>query len=298
MALAAWHEGRRRSLAFRETSDPYSVLVAETMAQQTQVGRVDPAWRAFLARFPTPARLAAASPGDVLRAWAGLGYNRRAVHLWRAAREIVEQHGGSVPTDREALEALPGVGPYTSRAVSAVCFGIAVAPLDTNIRRLVGRLLAGYGRPGDPGTPIPPFELQRVADSLVDRAAPAEWVHAAMDLGAAVCRARPSCPGCPLRRSCVYPRLLAENGAVAGRVAGGTAARTRSARPFAATRRWLRGRIVERLRDAPDGAWLVLEGPIGGHEERAVGEAVEGLARDGLLERDRRGRVRLPTSAG
>ncbi len=112
-ALRAWFRARGRQLVFRQRADPWGVLVSEVMAQQTQILRVEPAWVAFLAAFPTPAALAAAAPAAVLRAWAGMGYNRRALNLQRAAAVIVEQHGGTLPRTIPALEALPGVGPYT-----------------------------------------------------------------------------------------------------------------------------------------------------------------------------------------
>jgi hypothetical protein len=120
------------------------------MAQQTQAARAGEAWLRFMDAFPTATTLASAAPADVLRAWQGLGYNRRALNLWRAARRIVEVHDGRVPSDPGALEALPGVGPYTARAVAAIAFGLPVGAVDTNVRRVLGRIMAGGG--GVPGS--------------------------------------------------------------------------------------------------------------------------------------------------
>ncbi|HEU5225931.1 MAG TPA: A/G-specific adenine glycosylase, partial [Actinomycetota bacterium] len=118
-AILAWFDANGRSLPFRATRDPYAILVSEAMAQQTQAARAGEAWTRFMTRFPTVDALAAARPSDVLRAWQGLGYNRRALALWRTAQAIVTEHGGLVPSDVASLEALPGVGPYTARAVAA-----------------------------------------------------------------------------------------------------------------------------------------------------------------------------------
>src|SRR6185369_6681899 len=161
-AVLAWFAEVGRALAFRGTRDPYAILVSEVMAQQTQVARVVVAWGRFMNRFPTVAALAAATPADVLRAWQGMGYDRRALNLRRAARAIVEAHGGRVPNDVAALEHLPGIGPYTARAVASIAFGARVGAVDTNVRRVLGRVLAGQ----DAGA-LTPTELQSMADASV-----------------------------------------------------------------------------------------------------------------------------------
>jgi A/G-specific adenine glycosylase len=130
-AILGWYDARGRALPFRATRDPYAILVSEVMAQQTQIVRVGEAWGEFTATFPSFERLAAATLADVLRAWRGLGYNRRALNLWRAAKVVVDEHGGRLPDDVEALERLPGIGPYTARAVAAIAFGAAVGAVDT-----------------------------------------------------------------------------------------------------------------------------------------------------------------------
>jgi A/G-specific adenine glycosylase len=281
-AVLAWFERHGRELDFRTAGrpDPWGVLVSEVMAQQTQISRVEERWPAFMATFPSPAAMAAASPADVIRAWRGLGYNRRAVGLHRAASAIVAA-GGAVPGDLPGLRALPGVGPYTARAVAAIAFGLPVGAVDVNVRRALGRIVAG-----DPGQ-LAPAELQAAADALVDPTRPGTWTHALMDLGATTCRpARPACPACPARPWCVAAAIGAPGPAPA-----------RSARrtgvPFEQTTRWLRGRIVDRLRDVPEGASIAFDGGLGAHAVEAVAAAVAGLLRDGIVELDEAGRARL-----
>ena len=270
-----------RDLAFRRSTDPWSVLVSEVMAQQTQAARAAEGWAAFMDRYPTPAALAAASVADVIRAWRGLGYNRRAVALRAAAARIVAEHGGRVPGSMEALLALPGVGPYTARAVLAIAFGRPVAALDTNIRRVLERAIGPL--------PAGQRELQAAADGFVPPGRSAAWTHALMDIGATTCRKRdPRCDQCPLEAWCRS----------AGRVitparANGGSGSSHPAR-FESTTRWLRGRILDRLRDADAGAWVAFDAPIGEHPSEAVGAAVRALAREGLIEVDRSGtRARL-----
>jgi A/G-specific adenine glycosylase len=248
------------------------------MAQQTQVSRVDEAWVGFMERFPTPAALADAPTAHVLRAWRGLGYNRRAVALQRAAHLIVERHGGHVPDSVTELEALPGVGPYTSRAVAALAHGQPVAAVDTNVRRVIGRLL---------GAEPARSELQAIADTLVAPADPAGWTHAMMELGATVCRARsPQCGACPVSRWCRS----------AGAVTHADDPDRKRHTPFEHTTRWLRGRIVATLRDQEDGTWTALPSSFGSHGPDRVEASVAALKRDGLVERRDDGHVRLPSS--
>lgn len=272
-AILAWYDASGRLLAFRSTADPYAVLVSELMAQQTQAARAAEAWTAWMARWPTVASLAAAPVADVLRAWKGMGYNRRALNLHRAAQVIVAEHGGVVPSTVEVLETLPGVGPYTARAVAAIAFREPVGAVDTNVRRVLGRIAAGGAEayPGD--------AMQALADASVPPDRPDAWTHALMDLGARLCRpSRPRCADCPAVAWCRYvagdrPALAA--GPVPGR---------RPVAAFPATTRWLRGRILDRARAAEDGAWVSFDEPIGEHGEGAVRAAVVALSREGLLE--------------
>lgn len=275
--MLGWYEATGRALAFRSTADPYAILVSELMAQQTQAARASAAWTAWMARFPTVEALAAAPLSAVLRAWAGLGYNRRAVHLHRAAQLIVERHGGRVPDSLAELEALPGVGPYTARAVAALAFGRPVGAVDTNVRRVLGRIC--HGEPSR----LRPAELQRLADAWVPSDRPGTWTHALMDLGARLCRpVHPRCEACPAMPWC--RRAAGEPvPAPSAPAAGPGPARARPA-PFHATRRWLRGRVLDRAREAEDGAWTAYTRPIGMHPLSAVRDAVLALAAEGLLE--------------
>ncbi len=256
------------------------------MAQQTQAARAAERWERFMARFPTVEVLAAASPADVLREWQGLGYDRRGLNLWRAARAIVDEHGGRVPTDLAALEALPGVGPYTARAVAAIAFGGPVGAVDTNVRRVLGRIVFGAAPVADT---VAPRAFQDLADGAVPIGRSAAWTHALMDLGATVCRAATTdCAACPAAAWCAF----ATSGASVHR-----APRTRTgerAAPFASTNRWLRGRILDRLRAADASSWVTFTGPLGIHDADAVTRALAALATDGLIERrDRSARLRM-----
>lgn len=267
-AVLDWYGVNGRDLAFRQTSDPWAILVSEVMAQQTQAARAAEAWTRFMALYPTPASMAAASAADVIRAWRGLGYNRRALALHRAARAIVDEHGGRVPDSLEALIALPGIGPYTARAVLAIAFNRPVAALDVNIRRVLGRAfsLDAVAAPA----------RQPAADGFVPADRAADWTHALMDVGAAFCRPRaPRCGACPLRDLCPAAGLVAT-----------APMSVRPAQRFESTTRWLRGRILDALRDAPDHAWVRFDSAIGDHEHSEVQAALASLASEGMLALD------------
>ena len=262
--LFKWHATARRPLLIREADDPWQVLVAEVMSQQTGIERVGPAWRRFVDNWPTPRALAVAGTHELLGAWAGLGYNRRALTLRQAARTIVVDHDGRVPSTVAALESLPGIGPYTARAVAAAAFGRPVAPLDVNVRRVVSRVL---------GLSPSSATLQADADALVSRAQPGRWLDAVMDLASATCTPRaPHCEACPLAVLC------ASRGVVVV-----LEPRTR-ALPFPVTTRWLRGRIVAAVTEAPTGAWVPLPERLGVHDADAIGAAARGLEREGFLD--------------
>ncbi len=272
--MLAWYAANGRRLAFRRTADPYAVLVSELMAQQTQAERAAEAWERWIARWPTVRALAEAPTADVLRAWAGLGYNRRALALHRAAKTIVAEHGGVVPADVVALEELPGVGPYTARALAAIAFGMRVGAVDVNVRRVLGRIAAGESEA------YKPAEMQTLADAVVPADA-AAWTHALMDIGATLCKARtPLCGACPAARWCRY---AAGERPTPGPAANAPAKR-KSALAFETTTRWLRGRILARARDAASGDWVPYGEAMGSHDADAVGEAVTAMAAEGLLE--------------
>lgn len=239
-ALLGWSETEGwRDLPWRRTRDPWAVLVSELMLQQTQVARVVPKYAAFLRRFPTPAACAAAPVGEIVRMWAGLGYNRRAVNLHLAASACVEHHAGGVPDTLDGLLALPGVGPYTARAVLAFAHERDVAVLDTNAARVVARL---RGRSMTVG------EAQAAADSLVPAGKGWRWNQAILDLGATVCTKRsPRCERCPVARSCVW----FGTGRVAPDPAEGSGATSGRQPAFVGSDRQGRGRVVDALRLGP-----------------------------------------------
>jgi A/G-specific adenine glycosylase len=221
-ALIAWGERHRRDLPWRATRDPWAILVSELMLQQTQVPRVIPKYREFLAEFPTPAVCAAAPLADVVRAWAGLGYNRRAVNLHRAAAAIGDE---PFPDTLDDLLALPGVGPYTARAVLTFAFGRDVGVLEVNTTRVVTRLTGVTA-------------TQAAADALVPPGEGWRWNQAMIDLGATICLRRdPRCHECPVRRWCRAPGADAPPPTYQSR--------------FEGSDRQGRGRLVDALRRGP-----------------------------------------------
>jgi A/G-specific adenine glycosylase len=269
---------RLRPWPWRTTRDPWAVLVSEVMLQQTQAARVVGPYGRFLDRFPTPAACAAASPAEVLRCWAGLGYNRRALALQRAAVRIVDEHGGQVPSDVAALEGLPGVGAYTARAVLCFAFGQPVGVVDTNVRRVLQRAWLGRA--------VPPRTLQAEADRLVPAERAWDYHQALMDLGAQTCTSRrPRCAACPLAGLCRW-RAAGHRGPDPG---GGMARQG----PFEGSDRQGRGRLVAALRQGPvpAGAWAEAAG-WPDEPDRAARIAAR-LIRDGLAELDAAGSLRL-----
>lgn len=193
-ALLRWYAEHRRALPWRETRQPYPILVAEVMSQQTQIDRVIPHWALFMTAFPTVEDLAVAPLSDVVRAWSGLGYNTRAKRLHAAARQIAET---GWPRTSSGLEKLPGVGSYTARAVAAFAFGEQTPAVDTNLRRVLSRW---HGEPLD-GAP-----LNAAADGAIANTDATLWNQAVMDLGALVCRPRgPKCSTCPVSDWCAGP---------------------------------------------------------------------------------------------
>jgi A/G-specific adenine glycosylase len=275
-ALRPWYDRHgRHDLPWRLTRDPYAVLVSEIMLQQTQVDRVLPYYGGWLGRWPTAQALAGEDLGDIIRAWSGLGYNRRAVNLHRAAAVVVAEHGGAVPTDPAALRTLPGIGAYTANAVASFAGEIPVTVIDTNVGRVIAR--AAIAAADAKAAPA------RAVEEAAASALPADGVEARhhnlalMDLGAMVCVARsPLCGICPLVATCGW------------RLAGTPTAPVRSAAPvvpFEQTARFARGRIVEALRLVPTltAADLasVFDDP---RHAAAVPTYLAALARDGLVE--------------
>jgi A/G-specific adenine glycosylase len=241
--LLAWGEANRRDLPWRRTRDPWRILVSEVMLQQTQAERVAPHYEGFVAAYSTPSDCAAAGPGEVVRRWSGLGFNRRALNLQRAASSIVDEHGGAVPSEDGSLRALPGVGSYTARAVRSQAFGEDVAAVDTNGIRVLARCLVG--------APLTVRDATELADRLVPAGEAWAFTQSLFDLGATLCTARrPRCAECPLRRMCRWRRnggaQTSGNEAMADPWRASPAARGQS--PFAGSERQGRGRLVEALR--------------------------------------------------
>jgi A/G-specific adenine glycosylase len=290
-SLLIWYARRGRAkLPWRVRRNPYYTLVSEFMLQQTQVDRVVPRFEAFVERFPNFAALAAASPADVLRAWKGLGYNSRAVRLKAVADAVVARYDGAMPSETDALRALPGVGPYTAAAIRAFAFDLDDAPVDTNVRRIVHRLFFGIEYPAQ----VPARELAAHARSLARLGKAHDWNSALMDLGAAICTARaPQCPICPLRRTCSAAPIDPAGLERRRRMARALPEPRKPSVPFEKTNRYARGRIVDRLRELPPGARIslldlhrALSPLLPGRSENDVRAFVSGLERDGLVSSD------------
>jgi len=273
-SVLSWYATERRDFPWRETRDPYAVLVSEVMLQQTQAARVAPRFVRFMTRFPTAAALAGATGAEVLTEWSGLGYNRRALSLQRTAAHVIA-HGW--PSDVARLTGLPGVGPYTARAIASLAFGQPVGVVDTNVRRW---LLRHFGGPDDAR------RLQALADALAAGGRGQEvasWTHASMEIGAAVCRAhQPRCGACPMAASCpargVAPRVaVRRQPALRGsdRAYRGAAMRLLAAEPV--------GALAESaLRQAVAGDAANGPAPL---DDARWDRVLAGLERDGLVNR-------------
>ncbi len=293
-ALLAWHGEHGLQAPWRTSRDPYHALVAAVMAQQTQMSRVLPSYGRFMAAFPTLESLAGASPGDVIRAWAGMGYNQRAVRLHRAARQIAN---GGWPRDTAGLKRIDGVGPFTAAIIASFAFDAPAACVDTNVRRVLGRLAGAEGL--DDG------RLQALADTSLAADSPARWNQALMDYGARICTVRPKCGECVVAEWCAELtqraeplRRVAEEPAPYGSLRPKRASKRKT--PFAGSARYYRGRIIDALRALPSGQTLPLAalpalladaGAV--PEEGPVGDLVLALERAGLA-RLSDGRVSLP----
>jgi len=193
-SLLLWYNRNARPLPWRKTRNPYRILISEIMLQQTQVSRVLQKYPKFLKRFPNFQILARAGNGDVIRAWAGMGYNNRAVRLHQTANRIIQDYAGRLPANIDLLQLLPGIGRYTAHAVACFSFGQHTAVVDTNVRRILSRLFPRMARSHDE------WEL---AESMLPKRKAYEWNQALMELGSAFCTAaHPDCAGCPLHRYC------------------------------------------------------------------------------------------------
>ncbi|WP_036376987.1 A/G-specific adenine glycosylase [Micromonospora sp. ATCC 39149] len=271
--VSRWYEQNARDLPWRVTGvGAWAILVSEVMLQQTPVVRVLPAFQAWLARWPTPAALAADTPAEAIRMWGRLGYPRRAMRLRECAVAIVERHGGEVPDRLDQLLALPGVGTYTARAVAAFAYGQRHPVVDTNVRRVVCRAIAGEP---DAGPATRPADLVATEELLPAEPAAAALASAAfMELGAVICTARsPRCAACPVESVCAWRASGQE----------APAGPTRRPQRYAGTDRQVRGLLLAVLREA--------SGPVPHQRLDQVwtddvqrSRALAGLVTDGLVE--------------
>jgi len=272
-AVNAWFARNKRDLPWRADGYPaWGILVSEIMLQQTPVARVIPRLDEWLARWPTPAAMAAASPGDAVRAWERLGYPRRALNLHAAAVAITEQHGGVVPSNVDELLALPGIGAYTARAVAAFAYGERHPVVDTNVRRVLARAIDGEGeaQPASTRRDLEAMEAQLPVEPTAARV----FNAGAMELGAVVCTARsPRCEECPIADQCAwraagYPPYEGAKRAAQKKYEGSD----RQVRGVLLAA--LRSRIGELPADELDGLWA---------DALQRGRALDGLLHDGLV---------------
>lgn len=303
--LLDWYAAEQRTLPWRETSDPYAILVSEIMLQQTQVDRVLPKYYQFLTAFPTLQALADAPTSEVISAWVPLGYNMRAVRLQSIARQVIAEHGGRVPDTIEELLTLKGVGRYTAGAIACFAYHKQVATVDTNIRRVLHRIFVGLEHPEPKLNDAQSLSL---AEQVLPPGEAYNWNQALMDLGATICTSNnPQCTRCPIQESCqAYAEMaqhcLFPSGTVLRQLR--KVAEKKSsypAQPFTQSNRYFRGRVVDRLRTLTTDQRLSLAelGPLLKPDFQAEADLpwlqklVTGLAKDGLISLTDAG-VRLP----
>jgi len=276
-ALVEWYEAGHREHPWRETTDPYAILVSEVMSQQTQLDRVVDAWKEFLETWPTVEDLAAADRADVVGFWTdhSLGYNNRAKYLHEASRQVLEKHDGTFPETPEGLQELMGVGPYTANAVASFAFNNGDAVVDTNVKRVLYRSFAEIRNIDDP-----PYE--EVADALMPEGKSRVWNNAIMELGGVACKKKPRCDeeGCPWREWCH-----------AYQTGDFTAPDVPTQPEFEGSRRQMRGRIVRTLRENDEleldelGPKIRIDyTPDGEYGREWLRDLLSDLADDGLVD--------------
>ena len=279
--LFYWYKASARELPWRNTQDPYHILVSEIMLQQTQVSRVINKYNAFIRQFPNVYSLATAPSSEVIRAWSGMGYNKRAVNLHKAANIIVTDHNGEVPKSMDALLSLPGVGRYTASAISNFAFGFQLPVVDINIKRVLGRVDRGAL-----------FDTDKLAWETATKYLPSkektpEWNQSLMDLGAMVCTARnPECESCPLVLNCSASiKFISMKGSKETQVKLANKKNTK----FIGSNRYYRGRIIESLRDTTKPIQIDELGKLINPNYSSKGDAIwlsniiSGLIKDGLI---------------
>lgn len=284
--LLTWFDPQDRPLAFREREGltPWAILLSEVMAQQTQADRAAEKWREFLERWPTPQAMAAAPKADIIAAWSGLGYNRRAVNLHNCAQVVAVEYDGNVPATAKELEGLPGIGPYTARAVLAFAFNEPTVPVDTNIARVIARLL---------NTVLDRKLAQRLADGLVveTKVPSATLTDAIMDLGATICMAKQAnCGQCPLADPCAYRERVDADPFTAEDPAAKGAHRPIKQATFKGSDREVRGAIIRSLTKAP----AMREADLMALHGEKTPNLLAALAKDGLIQQVEEGLWSLP----
>ncbi len=277
-ALLQWGAPNLRDLPWRRTRDPWRILVSEVMLQQTSVERVLPKYEAFLQRFPSPLALAQSQLGDALQLWLGLGYPRRCRNLHASAVRIVQEHNGKVPSNMDALLALPGVGPYTARAVLCFAFEEVVGVVDVNVSRVLSRI---------EGSSMRAHLLQELADGLVPQDSAWVWNQVVMDFGAQQCTARtPQCSTCPVRSLCRWKARGVDP-------ALGSAGVSRAQVRFSGSDRQARGRAIRAVIDGMSAPTLIVDAMQLSHDPERAERLLNDLVAEGLLIRRGRG-INLP----
>ena len=270
--LLRWYDSHKRDLPWRDVDDPYQVWVSEVMLQQTRVDQMAPYFERFMSRFPSVKALATAPETDVLKAWEGLGYYSRARNLHRAARQLVDEEGGRLPRDHDALLSLPGIGEYTAAAISSIAFDAAHPVLDGNVTRVLCRLLHVVE---SPRTSAARTDLIAAGERLLARRRPGDFNQALMELGARVCTpTRPGCADCPVVAFCRAHAELDDPGQLPVK----TAKAKRPHYHVTAGMIWKRGRLLIAQRPA--------DGMLGGLWEFPGGKLEEGESLERCLQRE------------
>lgn len=275
-ALFSWYNTNQRAhLPWRQTRNPYYILVSEVMLQQTQVERVIIKYHEFLTAFPTTKALASAKTSDIIKTWKGLGYNRRALFLQKTAIAVETDFGGVFPQDIATLKTLPGVGDYTARAILSFAFEQLVPMMDTNHRRFYQRVFFGLEAHKDK-------ELLAYAETILPKRKAYDWNQALMDFGSLVCTTRnPKCEDCPLIQYCAaYPEILSVDFSQ-------KKVKKKKTIPFKETDRFIRGRVIDYLREHDRGEYLTIRELFDHVTDERFARVAQKLEKDGLIKRQK-----------
>ena len=274
-----WWDSEKRDLPWRISRDPWAILVSEFMLQQTQASRVVEKYKTFLKRFPNPTTCANSTPGKVIELWSGLGYNRRAINLHRAAKTIAEKHKGTVPDELSLLLDLPGIGDYTARAILAFSFEKDVAVVDVNVKRVLSRL---------EGRTLSMKEAQSIADQNLPTGEGWRWNQAMIEIGATICTARKTkCDKCPLKETCTWTKNQAATDPA-------ISVKSKKLETFEGSDRQGRGKLISALRNEPimeKDVPLIFGWP---NDHRRCKRVLKKLEKDGLIVIADSGKISLP----